>query len=63
MDPLQALSCVRYILRDGLAEKLGETGQQNMIKILTRHLSSNDEDKNELVQIAAMREIRFYLLF
>eukprot|EP00026_Physarum_polycephalum_P000215 Phypoly_transcript_00215.p1 GENE.Phypoly_transcript_00215~~Phypoly_transcript_00215.p1 ORF type:complete len:1942 (+),score=349.45 Phypoly_transcript_00215:90-5915(+) len=60
---LQGLACIRYIFRDGLSEKLSETGQQNMIKLLCKHLTpAGEEEKIELVQVAAMREISAQLL-
>lgn len=60
-DALQGLNCVNNILR-GMAEKLSETGQQNMIKALCRPLTSNNEEERaELLQVAAMREIRYYI--
>eukprot|EP01132_Coremiostelium_polycephalum_P005936 gene5936-7391_t len=55
-DQIQCNACVSYILRQGIGEKLSETGQQSLVRLFTQ-LISQSESLNELVINASLKEL------
>eukprot|EP01133_Synstelium_polycarpum_P000461 gene461-552_t len=55
-DLTQARTCMSHILRHGLGEKLGESGQQAMVRYLTNILMQA-ETMNELTIVVTLREL------
>eukprot|EP01114_Cavostelium_apophysatum_P010616 TRINITY_DN2455_c0_g1_i2.p1 TRINITY_DN2455_c0_g1~~TRINITY_DN2455_c0_g1_i2.p1 ORF type:complete len:1928 (-),score=479.76 TRINITY_DN2455_c0_g1_i2:118-5901(-) len=61
-DNLHCVECVCYILRYGLTETLGESGQQSMVKVMNVLLQRKVCLENEFMVVAVLREMGNVLL-
>ncbi|GAM19052.1 hypothetical protein SAMD00019534_022270 [Acytostelium subglobosum LB1] len=55
-DQTQARACISYILRNGLGQRLSESGQQSMVRFFANILSQPDTF-NELTMVVCLQEL------